>query len=203
MNIGDRFGCFEVLARSHKVKNRDRLWVVRCGCGAEHHMPAWQIRKSPDRKCRHRSQERDPAYKCWEQMKQRCYNPNKDGYRNYGGRGIKVCRQWRNSFERFLLDIGARPSLDHSVDRIDNDGDYSPENCRWATAEQQGRNRRDNLLVEFQGRRMLLVEVPRPRGMGYNTLKQRVIVLGWPLARALKRKVRSYRKQTFHPRKSP
>lgn len=84
-------------------------------------------------------------------MIRRCTDRQYTSYHNYGGRGIKVCDRWLESFENFLNDIGERPSKEHSIDRINNDGDYKPDNCRWATAKEQGRNKRNNFIVSYKG----------------------------------------------------
>lgn len=89
-----------------------------------------------------------PEYRVWAEMLQRCNNPNNPRYNDYGGRGIKVCKEW-NRFINFYNDMGPRPSNRHSLDRIDNDGDYTPSNCRWATSKQQIYNRRSQKQKEF------------------------------------------------------
>jgi hypothetical protein len=86
-------------------------------------------------------------FTAWINMNERCYNSRRSDYRNYGGRGIGVCRPWRESFKSFLSDMGRRPSDKHSLDRIDNDDNYTPLNCRWATSVQQNNNRRNSIAT--------------------------------------------------------
>ena len=90
---------------------------------------------------------RSPEHMAWADMKRRCNNSNAECFSYYGARGIKVCDRWMESFENFFEDMGKRPSKRHSLDRIDNDGDYKPDNCRWATAKQQNSNKRERLGV--------------------------------------------------------
>lgn len=92
-----------------------------------------------------------PEYRTWRAMRSRCNNPRDTGWSRYGGRGIRVCERW-NSFECFLADMGLRPSLNYSIDRIDNNGNYEPSNCRWATDYEQNRNRGDNIFLTYNGR---------------------------------------------------
>jgi hypothetical protein len=94
----------------------------------------------------------------WMMMVSRCHSELDPGFKNYGGRGIKVCDRWRNSFEAFHADMGFPPTPKHSIDRINNDGNYEPENCRWATPREQVANRRNSVLMTYCGRTMMLAE---------------------------------------------
>lgn len=132
-------------------------------------------------------------YKLWLNIKTRCNNPNTPYWDKYGGRGIKVCPKWDLSFEAFLADMGKIPP-GLTLDRIDVNGDYEPENCRWATAKQQGRNKRDNRIVNFQGESMTLADaIDRSDFLcPPNTIISR-LSRGWSLERALSQPIQQRR----------
>lgn len=125
-----------------------------------------------------------PEYTAWTNMKTRCTNPKSSHYADYGGRGIAICDRWLNSFGAFLDDMGQRPSSRHSVDRIDLNRGYCPENCRWAIVEQQVRNRRMTRFYTHDGKTMCLQDWADETGMRYMTLVSRVN-RGWPFERAI------------------
>jgi hypothetical protein len=125
-----------------------------------------------------------PEYKSWQSMRLRCKSESSSNYESYGGRGIRICERWLESFENFYEDMGPRPSIAHSLDRIDVNGDYTPENCRWATRTEQNRNTRANVLVEYMGRSMCIAELANATGVPYNTMYSR-IKNGWSVERAV------------------
>jgi hypothetical protein len=118
-------------------------------------------------------------------MKARCENTNTRSYPNYGGRGISVCTRWRDSFETFLADMGPRPSSTHSIDRIDNEGNYEPGNCRWATVDIQANNKRRTIVLTFDGRTQPLTAWASEVGIARDTLNARLRSYGWDVERAL------------------
>lgn len=118
-----------------------------------------------------------PLYNIWSSMRQRCENPNAHKYRDYGGRGISVCERW-SSYEAFAEDMGTRPSMDHSLDRIDNDGNYTPENCKWSTRSEQQLNRRNPCLVEVDGIVYRAYTLAKIAGVKVDTIKVRASK-GW------------------------
>jgi hypothetical protein len=118
-----------------------------------------------------------PEYRSWQQLKNRCYYKNEIGYALYGGRGIKVCDSWRgkNGFVAFFRDMGPKPSPKHSIDRIDSNGDYTPENCRWATSMEQGLNKRTNTKIEYNNRIYCIAELARELGVSHGSLSNRLL----------------------------
>lgn len=123
-----------------------------------------------------------PEYRSWRCMWNRCRNKKEKVWHLYGGRGITVCERW-TSFATFLEDMGPKPTPQHSIDRIDNDAGYSPENCRWATRKKQQRNMRSNRTISFNGATRCIAEWAELLGINYLTLTAR-IKRGWPVERA-------------------
>jgi hypothetical protein len=154
--VGQQFGRLTVTGMVDRTlwRGKNSEWYCSCGCGTEK-----KIIKSSDLKsgnvnsCGCLKREKNakrfsthghfnhPLYSTWHQMIHRCENPNMPNYKNYGARGIKVCKRWKH-FPNFVADMGEKPSEKHSIDRINNDDDYSPENCKWSTPSEQMSNRR-------------------------------------------------------------
>lgn len=156
-HAGQRFGNVVLL---QLVGNRG-YWKMQCDCGTEFVSRVNPYKNGKYRTCgcsrydgskqaKH-NQSRTNTYHIWQGMKRRCNNPNNASYKDYGGRGIKVCDRWLNSFENFIADMGKRPSKKHSIDRIDVDGDYCPENCRWATKKEQANNTTKTIHITHDG----------------------------------------------------
>jgi hypothetical protein len=125
-----------------------------------------------------------PEYGVWNTMRSRCYNPRVERYPNYGGRGIQVCERWRKSFADFLADMGRRPSSQHQLERIDNDGNYEPGNVRWALPTENARNRRSSRLIVHAGETLTLAEWAERTGLKVATIWAR-LKMGWSVADAL------------------
>ncbi len=146
-----------------------------------------------------------PEHQAWRDMKQRYYQPKSCRFDRYGARGIKVCDRWLgpSGFINFILDMGIKPGKDYSLERIDNNGNYEPVNCIWATRAQQNRNRSDNVILEFDGKKMAASEWARLLGMNPRTLYCRIAsgdsvedALTIPVAK------RTWRKSPGRPKKS-
>lgn len=196
---GRSFGNWQVLERG-ETKSTRIYWICKCVCGKEKQVSGAHLSSGRTTNCgcsrpkgkaagqyKHGLSKTHPLYQTWEGMKGRCKN-----MATYGGRGITVCDRWEKSFEAFLDDMGNKPSPLHSIDRIDNTKGYSPDNCRWATSEQQSRNTSKNRIVEYGGVRKPLIDWALEFGINYGTLKTR-LNKGMPISDALTTPLR-YRK---------
>ena len=196
--IGTRFERLIVIAAAEpeiQAGHPRPRWLCRCDCGTEKVVSAGHLRSGHTRSCGCLKGRNSITHGCavggkpelvyglWSTMKQRCLNPNSDKYKDYGGRGIRVCERWLK-FENFLADMGRPPGSGYSIDRIDNDGDYEPGNCRWATLQEQATNKRNNIMLDWHGERMTLAEAARRAGLNRSTVWRR-IRRGWAADRAL------------------
>jgi hypothetical protein len=158
--------------------------TVSCGC-YRHEVNQAVTRKNARTTCFNHSHE---LHSVWWSMHVRCYNTSNKRFARYGGRGITVCDRWK-SFENFLQDMGERPSVKHSIDRINNDGNYCPENCRWATNKEQGNNTSKTRLVCYEGELLSITQLAEKHGILVGTLWAR-LKRGMELEQAIKTPLR-------------
>lgn len=190
---GHRYGLLVALERlpPKSKKDTNARWICRCDCGNPAVAYGQDLQRGKVKSCgclnakriKQHGMANSPEYAIWQNMRQRCENPENAVWHNYGGRGIKVCSEWEK-FERFFADMGAKlPG--QSLNRIDNDGDYCKENCEWVGASVQANNTRRNRVLELNGERKTLAQWAKSAGMTWFTLRCRLDYYGWPLERAL------------------
>lgn len=171
-----KFICYcgkEFIATLNSVKYKS---ITSCGC--------YKSQRIKEIKTKHGKRD-VPEYDVWCHLRSRCRNEKDSQYHNYGGRGIKVCDEWYDSFERFYNDMGQRPSSDHSLDRFpDKNGNYEPSNCRWATQKQQMNNYRGNVLIEYNGEVKTIMEWSESIGIEYSCLYWRIVTNKWAIDKA-------------------
>ncbi len=187
-----------------ETRGAKRHWDCLCKCGRMKQIAGASLARGTVLSCgclhaellAHRNRERtrhghtidrrsSAEYVAWRSMRARCYYARDIEYPNYGARGITVCERWRTSFESFLEDMGPRPSPKHTLDRYpDNDGNYEPSNCRWATCSEQSNNKRTNRRLTLNGKTQTLAEWARECGMGADAIAWR-IKRGWSIERAI------------------
>lgn len=186
--------------RDAPSKNGNSYWVCICRCSPEKEriVQGDNLKNGGTKSCgcyrlKHgatiRGEKRPRSYVSWADMKARCKYPSNENYERYGGRGITVCERWIDSYENFLEDMG-EPTKGLTLERKNNDGNYSPENCKWATDIEQVRNRRSNHNLTYNGETKCLVEWSEILNINYNTLKTRINQAGWSVEQAFETPVK-------------
>jgi len=174
---GKKFMRWTVIERAESDKRNKSMWRCVCECGTERNVSANNLKSGGSRSCgcynlelvtnrilgksvKHGLSKKHPIYKVWEGIKQRCTNTNAFAFDSYGGRGISICNEWCNDFQSFYdwaIANGYAKGL--TLDRIDNNGNYEPSNCRWATRKEQGRNKRNNIKIYYDGKEYTVAEL--------------------------------------------
>jgi len=199
--VGQKFGRLVVLYDTGERKNGNVVWHCKCDCGNEVDRRSDHLTSGATKSCgcynreraaevhtthgMARQRERHPVYLAWHDMLQRCENPNFTTYKDYGGRGIRVCEEWHDAkiFIDWALANGWREGL--TIDRINNNGNYEPSNCRWVTRKEQARNKRNNHLITFNEKTQPMAQWAEEVDIGSCTLRYRINNLHWPIERAL------------------
>ena len=193
---GQRFSRLLVI-EFYERKGLQSIFKCKCDCGNIAFASSNNLKKGTTRSCgclqrdmirdasttHGKSGSKNPEYRAWKHMKNRCRNKKGKKFKNHGGRGIKVSDRWlgEHGFENFLSDMGPKPSDLHSLDRYpDNDGDYGPTNCRWATTDEQNKNKRNNRWLEYMGTRMIMADWARRFGVIPETLREHLEKKSFP-----------------------
>lgn len=194
-----------------RLKNSRRLSLkCLCDCGNETFVYPYQFDTGDIKSCgclkidfgkskRKHGLSKSSIYSEYNNMIRRCYNKESDNYERYGGRGITVCDEWKDSiknFEKWVESTGGRPE-GTTLDRIDNDGPYAPWNCRWATMKEQSRNKRSNIMITYKGRTQCLADWSKELGFSHETLRGRIFKHGWSIEKAFETPVGASNKGRF------
>lgn len=190
---GVRFGKLVAVKPTGLRRDRSIEWECACDCGAVSKVAAAKLRDGATKSCgclrtethTTHGMSKSPEFAVWYAMKERCSNQLNNRWATHGARGIRVCDRWVNSFENFYSDMGPRPESNLSLERVDNDGDYTPENCVWATDREQAENRRTTIRIEIDGRSQSLKAWCRELSVPYLRTWKRIYRSGWTLERAL------------------
>lgn len=187
--VGEKFGRLTVLSESGRDKNGRVLWLCKCDCG---NFGKWNsnVLKRNTKSCGCLKIEttssimkthgatlgaNTPELNTWYHMRSRCLSEANPDFHRYGGRGIKICDRWLNAFANFLEDMGKKPSAKHTLDRIDNDGNYEPSNCRWVTQAIQTRNRGSfHVFLNYKGEKVMMSDVARDLNMTPENLRSQL-----------------------------
>lgn len=188
---GKQFNDFTAHEFVGRNSRRVALWHCSCVCGAERIMAGNVLKSLRNKSCGCRPRPKRthgmcdaPEYQAWSNLKKRCYNPRDKRYPQYGARGITVCDRWLSNFAAFYSDMGPRPAGRYTIERKDNNGNYEPSNCKWATYKEQAQNKSTNHPVTLNGETKCLTEWIRLLDIGASVVKRR-IKRGWTAERAL------------------
>ncbi len=188
---GKLFKYLTVIKRVENAKSGVARWLCQCKCGKQTIIQGGNLKSGHTKSCgclnqphgHNRVGKRSKTYETWYSMIQRCTNSNSNRYEDYGGRGIYVCEAWLK-FEGFLQDMGERPP-NMSIDRIDNNGDYCKENCKWSTRKEQQRNTQRTIWITINSVTKCLAEWCEYYGLKYNTIYARIYQYAWTPEEAL------------------
>lgn len=195
---GKVFGRLHVI-RFLSISKRNAYWYCFCSCGKTCIKQGTRLTAGKTTSCGCRQEELrrngsigrkhgmygTSEYSTYRNMLTRCYNNKSKSYKHYGGRGIKVCRRWRNSFENFYADMGDKPGAGYSIERIDNNKGYSPDNCKWATKKEQAQNKRSVVKISVNGETHTIPEWAKIIGADYRLIHARIYKLGWSKEKAV------------------
>lgn len=193
--IGSVFGRLTVVSECY-TNGRERMVLLKCLCGTEKTVSEGNLLSGRVNSCGCLAVElakerytthgltKEPVYAVWNMMRQRCQVPTNKQYADYGGRGITVSDDWQ-TFEGFFKDMGDQPFKGAMLERVDNDGPYSRENCVWADRKTQNNNKRSNVLWEYKGKMLTMLELAELSGLNVHTLRSRLYLYNWPVERAV------------------
>ena len=193
---GKKFGRILVISLSHISKHA--YWNCKCDCGKECIISGFRLRNGHTKSCGcilscRNGLSKSGSYRSWKAMIERCNNKNVPHYARYGAKGIKVCDRWYKSFENFYADMGERPE-GKTLDRIDGNGNYELSNCRWITPKEQAKNKKSGCFISAFGQTLRLSEWAEKTGIGWSTIRCRIIRLNWEPEKALSKKVNKGKK---------
>jgi len=206
--IGQRFGRLLIIKRILTITKRRLRWLCKCDCGNQKIILSDSLKSGKTKSCGCLQKETAKIfstkhglyqlniYNSYHNMKQRCNNPNNHAYKDYGGRGIKVCKRWSGSrgFLNFLEDMGQPPTNKYQIDRINNNKGYYKRNCRWVVSKNNNRNRRDNLIIEYDNKKQCMSAMAEEYNMNPHVLRDR-LSSGQSIEKALLTPVRKYIKR--------
>lgn len=209
---GQRFGYLVAIKPNGKTKNCNIIWDCLCDCGNHTNVTSGNLVRGSITSCgckrsytiseknKTHGKSGTRLYMVWSRMVTRCTKPSHHAYKDYGGRGITVCEEWKNNYQSFYdwaMKTGYNdnaPMFECTLDRIDVDGNYEPSNCRWVTIKEQARNRRSSRIIEYKGKKYCAVELAEKINMSVDTLKRR-LNKGWSVDDAVNTPVRKWNRK--------